>query len=244
MSAYKIDIRRYNEYSILIEWPAKIDENILQDILFFKKTLESNIYKQKVEVIHAYNSILIVYDFTIDKFYDVKSTLFTLYERNKVLQNQEVKLWEIPVCYDQTFGVDLESFSKAKALSVSEIIRRHTSAIYTVYFTGFLPGFLYLGGLDEKLHLDRKKSPSLSVKKGAVAIGGNQTGIYPQDSPGGWHIIGNSPIELFDPHNSPPCQIQAGDKLKFKAVDLSEYDAIKNAIVSNSYTLTSSTYND
>src|SRR5690606_21098903 len=94
---------------------------------------------------------------------------------------------------------------------VEEIISRHLSSIYTVYFIGFLPGFLYLGGLDKTLQIARKKSPRKRVEKGAVGIGENQTGIYPKDSPGGWQIIGNSPIEILDKNRLPPCPISPGD---------------------------------
>ena len=133
------------------------------------------------------------------------------------------RLWYIPVCYDESFGIDLEVLSQAKKISKKTIVERHTKAIYAVYFIGFLPGFLYLGGLNSDLHLDRKTTPNLNVKKGSVGIGGKQTGIYPQDSPGGWHIIGNSPLELFNPKQNPPCFLKAGDKVKFHPISKSEY---------------------
>ena len=148
-------------------------------------------------------------------------------------------IWEIPVCYDSCFGEDLVQFSQTKEMSISEIIQLHSNKIYTVYFMGFLPGFLYLGGLDSKLELARKKTPSLDVKKGAVAIGGNQTGIYPQDSPGGWHVIGNSPLEFFNPNESPPCIISAGDKVRFVPITRSEHSEILKLIEVDEYNLKS-----
>ena len=240
---FSLKYSKFNNDSILIEWPQNIDEKILNDILKFKKSIKSNYIKYKVEVISAYASILIIYDLTIDNFYDEISILKQLYSSLDTTEKFTTKLWEIPVCYDDFFGLDLDEFSDAKGMSKSEIVKRHTCNIYTVYFLGFLPGFLYLGGLDPKLNLARKKTPSLDVKKGSVAIGGHQTGIYPQDSPGGWHVVGNSPIELFNPLQDPPCQIMPGDKIRFYQISRTEHARIKQEVDSNAFNLISTTYN-
>ncbi|WP_411894919.1 5-oxoprolinase subunit PxpB [Winogradskyella sp. A2] len=240
---FSLKYSKFNNDSILIEWPQNIDEKILNDILKFKKSIKSNYIKYKVEVISAYASILIIYDFTIDNFYDEISILKQLYSSLDTTEKFTTKLWEIPVCYDDFFGLDLDEFSDAIGMSKSEIVKRHTCNIYTVYFLGFLPGFLYLGGLDPKLNLARKKTPSLDVKKGSVAIGGHQTGIYPQDSPGGWHVVGNSPIELFNPLQDPPCQIMPGDKIRFYQISRTEHARIKQEVDSNTFNLISTTYN-
>ncbi|WP_299110838.1 5-oxoprolinase subunit PxpB [uncultured Winogradskyella sp.] len=227
---YKLQFLQYNECSILVEWPAIIDKNMLNDILNFKNLIQNKYGKQIVEVIAAYNSILIFYVSTIEDVNSVFLDLELLYDNCNSISVIESNTFRIPVCYDDEFAVDIDDYSRTKKLTKEEIIKRHIDPIYTVFFIGFLPGFLYLGGLDFKLHLDRKKTPNLNVKKGAVAIGGKQTGIYPQDSPGGWHIIGNSPIELFNPKQDPPCFIKAGDKVKFHAISKSEYFEIQNEI--------------
>ncbi|MCA0133181.1 5-oxoprolinase subunit PxpB [Winogradskyella alexanderae] len=237
--AFNLKYSQYNNASILVEWPQKIDELILDDIIIFKSKIENYYSKQKVEVINAYTSILIIYSFTIDKFNDELSVLKNLYSKKNSQSEVNKQLWEIPVCYDPYFGEDLVQFSRTKELSISEIIELHTNKIYTVYFIGFLPGFLYLGGLDPKLKLARKRTPSLTVKKGAVGIGGNQTGIYPQDSPGGWHIIGNSPVEIFNPNESLPCIISPGDKVRFVPVSKSEHSEILKLIEVDQYNLKS-----
>ncbi|WP_282042872.1 5-oxoprolinase subunit PxpB [Winogradskyella flava] len=234
---YNLKFLRYNERSILIEWPAIIGEIILKSILNYKKRIQNKYIKQKVDIINTYSSILIIYDFTIDNLNDEIFALKLLYEGEKSFYEIKSKTWEIPVCYDTEFGFDLEQFSKHKELSESEVIELHTKPIYKVYFIGFLPGFLYLGGLDSKLFLDRKSTPNLNVKKGSVAIGGKQTGIYPQDSPGGWHVIGKTPIKLFDINQNPPCLIQSGDSVKFVSVDKSEYHDIEERIAKSSFQL-------
>jgi KipI family sensor histidine kinase inhibitor len=120
--------------------------------------------------------------------------------------------WEIKVRYS---GEDLEEVAKRKSLSVQELIRIHSSAEYTVGMIGFTPGFPYLIGLPQELHTPRRAVPRKLVKKGAVAIGGVQAGIYPQDSPGGWHILGYTEFPLFDMGNHPPTPFKVGDKIKF-----------------------------
>jgi inhibitor of KinA len=234
---YQLRFSQYNKRSILIEWPAFIDENVLNDVLNFKNCITSKYLKQNIEIIYAYNSILIIYESTIENINDNVLTLKSLYLDKTEIQINNFNTWEIPVCYDDKFGVDLESFSKQNKLQKPEVIALHSEAIYTVFFIGFLPGFLYLGGLNSKLYLDRKTTPNLNVKKGSVAIGGQQTGIYPQDSPGGWHVIGNSPIDLFNPALNPPCFIKPGDKVKFKPVSTSEYYTIKQHVEASTFQL-------
>ena len=240
---YNLQYSRFSERSILIEWPAIIDENILKSILNYKIIIQKYYAKQKVEVIIAYNSILVIYEYTIedinDRFFELKSLLEDKKEKLQITS----KLWEIPVCYDDEFGVDLHDFSEVKNLSKAQIIEMHTSVIYTVFFIGFLPGFLYLGGLHSELYMDRKSSPGLNIKKGAVAIGGKQTGIYPKNSPGGWHVIGQTPIDLFKITQNPPCVIQAGDKVKFVPIDKSSFNRLEMQIADTSFQLQSFPFN-
>jgi KipI family sensor histidine kinase inhibitor len=128
------------------------------------------------------------------------------------------------VCYDLEFGPDLESSAAYLGIDPSELIRRHTAQAYPVYGIGFLPGFLYLGGIPESIKLPRKKHPRSKVIKGSVGLANQQTGIYPQDSPGGWNILGNCPIPLFDPLRNPPCFIELGDTIRFRSISRAEYD--------------------
>lgn len=235
--SYKLQYKRYNEYAILIKWPAIIDENILEDIIKFKSNIENNVGKEIVEVITAYNSLLIIYKFTIDDVNGEFLRLKKIYLKKVNIKNTNSNHWKIPVCYDEIFGIDLETFAKEKNISKPEIITLHTKPVYTVYFIGFLPGFLYLGGLDNQLFLDRKNTPNLNVKKGSVAIGGKQTGIYPKNSPGGWHVIGNSPIDLFNSNANIPCEIKSGDTLKFHSITKIEYDEISEEIAASNYQL-------
>ena len=213
-----------------MEWPSKIDENILYDVLNFKNSVQNSLVESKIEVKSAYNSLLITYEYSIENINTKVSTLESLYLSKKGVQKFNFRHWKIPVCYDKEFALDLDEISKQNNLSKKEIIQLHSSAVYTVYFIGFLPGFLYLGGLDERLNFLRKPTPRLHIKKGAVAIGGNQTGIYPNESPGGWNVIGNTPISMFDASKEPPCFASPGDKIQFVPISIKTYRDISTLV--------------
>jgi len=227
--------KSYGNHAILIEWPSKIDENILKDVILFKNKILKNNSKVIVDVINTYNSITIIYAPTIKNIYNEILTLKSIYLSFSTQFEGKNYCWNIPVCYDLKFGLDLKEISKKKGLEIDSIIDMHSAPIYTVFFIGFLPGFLYLGGLNEKLHFDRKSNPRLLVETGSVGIGGSQTGIYPQNSAGGWNIIGKSPISFFDTDKKHPCFAKSGDKVKFISIGLIEYQKIISLIEMGSY---------
>ena len=230
------------ERSILLQWPWQYSEENLNWLLKVKHYIELNILKHKVEVINTYNSLLVNYISTINNIYDEISVVEKLILVDSEQQKLQLHQFTLPVCYDEKFGLDLALLRKQNNLEISKIIQLHTQPNYTIFFTGFLPGFLYLGGLDKKLHISRKKSPRLKVEKGAVGIGEKQTGIYPQISAGGWQLIGNCPVSIFDVENEKPSPFQAGDKLKFESVSLEAYQEIKNQVEEGNYQLKKEVY--
>jgi inhibitor of KinA len=244
LSEYILKFKPFGSHSILIEWPQEIDESIVLDVLRFKKTLRNFYIKEKVEIKSAYCSLLISYDHAINNIYNKYSQLKRLYSLNEDLDVSSFKTWKIPVCYDLKFGLDLEEFSNAVHLSIDDIIRYHTNRVYTVFFIGFLPGFLYLGNLDERIHFPRKQKPRLKVQPGDVGIGEQQTGIYPIESPGGWNVIGNSPIDFFSVNKPNPCFAKAGDKIQFCPISTAEYDLIKIQMEMGQYQIESEVLND
>ncbi|MEW7277055.1 5-oxoprolinase subunit PxpB [Aquimarina sp. 2201CG1-2-11] len=232
----ELQYKRYSEKSILIEWPPKIDENSLRKILLVKKSVEKFYGKLIVEVVFTYNSLLIYYASTIEDFYSEVLSLKSLCNAKFGGVLVKNKLWKIPVCYASSLAMDLDVFTKDKNLSIDEVIALHTSSVYTVYFMGFLPGFLYLGGLHKKLFCDRKITPSPKIEKGAVAIGGNQTGIYPVESPGGWHVIGRCPVDFFDPNKEDCCFVSPGDRIQFVSISEKKYNDISSLFFHGLYT--------
>jgi inhibitor of KinA len=131
---------------------------------------------------------------------------------------------EIPVCYDAGFGPDLQDVATDTNLSVEEVIRLHASAVYRVYFLGFSPGFAYMGGLPGKLRTPRLATPRTRVPAGSVGIAGEQTGVYPIDSPGGWRLIGRTPMRMFDATANPPTRMQPGDMVRFAPISRASFE--------------------
>lgn len=244
MSKFNLTYKPYGNFAILIEWPTRIDPEIIEDITSFEKVIAKN--QKVIETVIAYNSLTIQYrlryNYSDDyrhrnDFQKTVTELKELYAMERFHQAAKQKTWHIPVCYDLEFGWDLEQLSQDKQLSVDEIVQLHTQSKYLIYFLGFQPGFLYLGGLNSQLHTPRKSNPRLQVDKGSVAIGGEQTGVYPQDASGGWNIIGKSPIDFFDISKSKPCFAKAGEFIQFESVDLETYKRICEEVQKGNYQL-------
>ena len=148
----------------------------------------------------------------------------------------EKRVLVMPVAYGGEFGPDMTSVAEHTKLEESEIVKRHTSGDYYCYMLGFTPGFGYLGGLDESLAAPRLKTPRKLIKAGSVGIAGNQTGAYSIDSPGGWRLIGRTPLKLFDPDNNDnPTLIDAGDWIKFRCISKDEFETIKRGVDDGTY---------
>lgn len=216
-----ISYQSFGESAILISWPNKITETTRQEIYVFNQQVQSLLPKYIIETVTAYCSLTVYMKPGCNQ-----EKLITKLKAIQLKQNEFVthsRLWEIPVCYDLSFGLDLEELARLKKLSVEQVVQLHSQTVYTVDFIGFLPGFPYLSGLTSILYTPRLKTPRQLITKGCVAIGGNQTGIYPIDSPGGWNIIGKTPLTFFDPKNSQPCFIRPFDRIKFQAISLDQF---------------------
>ena len=205
-----------------------MEEAILFDIIRFLNYIKSHPdHNPRWELVSAYNTLTIIdhedqFDFRATERKLVK--WYDSFDRTKSLDRY---LWKLPVCYDEEFGMDMEELTGILNLPREAIIDLHTSTVYTIYGIGFLPGFMYLGGLPQALETPRRSQPRLKVPKGSVGLAGKQTGIYPQDSPGGWNIIGNCPISLFNPQRELPCLVNVGDRVQFFEVARAEYEVHK-----------------
>ena len=160
----------------------------------------------------AYNSILIVFDPVDQEHKNIEHTVARYLDRLDDVQLPDPRTVEIPVIYD---GPDLAGVAQIHSITPERVIEIHSSAIYTVYFVGFVPGFAYLGGLPAELATPRLESPRKRVPKGSVAIGGTHTGVYPFDTPGGWRLIGKTPLEIFDPESAELSKLRIGDHVRF-----------------------------
>lgn len=222
-----------SETALLLSFGNTINEQQHQKLMHIKQLIEQNPFKGFVETVPAYNSLAIYYNpLEIEKFdlsKSIQDTVYgTLQKQIKDLSIEKIKTKssciEIPVCYDTDFGIDLVELSKTLNLSIEEIILLHSRIIYKVYMLGFTPGFGYMGTVDEKIITQRKKQPRLKVEAGSVAIAGNQTGIYPLATPGGWNIIGRTTLQLFDKSKEHPFLLKAGNEVKFISITKEEYN--------------------
>ena len=229
--------KQFGEKAILVEWQAIIDDEILNDMLLFVEKIKAHKEINYIDLIQGYNTLTIIYKKFIENFGEEVALLKSVYSSTLKIAKQDYFLWEIPVCYDLEFGIDLQELSKKSSLEIDEIIKNHSETIYKVFFVGFLPGFLYLGGLNEQLFFDRKPNPRLHVAKGSLAIGGMQTGVYPQNSAGGWNVIGKTPIDFFDVNQPNPCFAKAGDFIKFNPISLDEFYQLEKEIEDKKYQL-------
>jgi inhibitor of KinA len=172
----------------------------------------------------GYASLLIDFDPLRLTHDELASDIQQLASTNYSATGSSANIVTIPVCYDVEFGPDLLDVAQHAGLPPEEVIRLHSGVTYLVYFLGFSPGFVYLGGLPEILHTPRLATPRPSIAGGSVGIAGSQTGIYPVDSPGGWKLIGRTPVRMFDPEATPPTRLQPGDSMTFSPIDRGTFD--------------------
>jgi len=218
------------DHALCIQLGDIIDASINQQCIAIFHQLKEAALPFIKDIIPAYASLTVVYDVVgIRKeqpsaYGSMKEKLEAMLLRINMDQPISSRKIEIPVCYDLSLGVDLQEMSQEKNIPVEEIIRIHTNKTYRVFMIGFLPGFAYMGSVDESIITARRTKPRTNVAAGSVGIAGEQTGIYPLDSPGGWNIIGQTPLKLFDAKREKPVLLEAGDEIKFVAIDINEFN--------------------
>jgi KipI family sensor histidine kinase inhibitor len=218
-----------SDSSILVEFGDRIDPEIQRDILgLFHQFCELN--DGRIRNLHpGYASLLIDFDPQTLTRQDVIALIKSFTGNKLTHAAQNFAVVTIPVCYEAEFGPDLADVSAHTGLSVEEVVRLHSDAIYQVCFLGFTAGFAYLGGMPKSLHTPRLATPRRSVTAGSVGIAGGQTGIYPAETPGGWRLIGRTPLRMFDPQAQPATRLQAGDVVRFTRIDAAEFERLSQA---------------
>ena len=217
--------------AILIDFGNELNESINQKLLaIFRKIKEQNI-PGVLDVVPAYSSLTIHYD--VMKIFEkakgravfdfITDQVKKIIEDNTEISFEENRKISIPICYDEEFGIDLSYLADEKNLSVEDVIQLHIDKAYRVYMIGFLPGFAYMGEVDQKIQIPRKENPRTKIEAGSVGIAGAQTGIYPLQSPGGWQIIGKTPVQLFNKERTEPVLLKPGDEIKFFSISKYEF---------------------
>ncbi len=203
-----------SDQSLMVHLGDEISLAAHQRVLKLLRLLESEKIPGVRNLHPAYNSILIVFDPVDQEHKNIQATLAANLNRLDEVPLPEPRTVEIPTIYD---GPDLADVAAYHSISPDRVVEIHTSATYFVYFVGFVPGFAYLGGLPKELATPRLESPRKHVPKGSVAIGGSHTGVYPFDTPGGWRLIGRTPLEIFDPESAELSRLRIGDHVRFVA---------------------------
>lgn len=219
----EVVFRLMGDKGLLVEFGDEISREINDKVRRMFQALRNEPIEGINEIIPTYRSIVIIYNPTVISLEKLKNDIKKIEKGIHCILLPESRLVSIPVLYGNSYGPDLEFVAKYHNLSIDEVIYLHCSKTYFIYMIGFLPGFPYMGELPEELVTPRLKTPRLSVPKGSVGIAQRQTGIYPMESPGGWQIIGRTPIELFDPKRDPPSFLKMGDLVQFYPISEKEY---------------------
>lgn len=227
MKAPAYRIYPLGESSLTVEFGSGIDETVNRRVMNVFRRLYEKPFPGFIEAVPSYSGItihyapLLIISSTTGSPFEHVSNQITTYLENLDMRAEERRV-RIPVCYEDEFAPDLRAVSAFTRLTVEEVIAVHTANTYHIYMIGFLPGFPYMGKLDNKLIMPRKKAP-VPVIAGSVAIAGSQAGIYPLDSPGGWWVIGRTPLKIFDPLEAEPVLLRPGDRIEFHPISSHEF---------------------
>ncbi|MGY8609131.1 5-oxoprolinase subunit PxpB [Bacillus altitudinis] len=226
--------------AIVIQAGTDISEDIHERVKQLFSCIEQYPFEGYVEAVQAFTNVTVFYEpykvyqsaqlkqRAISPYEWVKDYIENLLEDNWQEGNQvKRRIVDIPVCYGGELGPDLEEVARINDLTPEEVVRIHTSGTYLVYMIGFAPGFPFLGGLSEKIAAPRRQTPRMSIPKGSVGIAGKQTGVYPISTPGGWQLIGQTPLSLFRPNAERPSLLKAGDEVRFVQLSEKEFFSMK-----------------
>ena len=220
--------------TLIVEFGEEISPHINEKVRSLMHYLEKKDLDGIVEMVPTYRSLAIHYDPMTLEIKDLKTEI-DKGEHEFVCNSSAGRVVEVPVLYGGEYGPDIANVARHNGITEEEVIERHSSKEYLVHMLGFTPGFPYLGGMDEKIATPRLKVPRAMVQGGSVGIAGSQTGIYPVDSPGGWQIIGRTPMKLFDVNREEKFLFAPGDILKFTPVDSDEYKKIEEGAETKIY---------
>ncbi len=217
-------LRQISPFILELYWEETPSDELLEELISWELAIKTQFEGEVREIRKGFQTLSCLVKNQLNP--DAMKTWSRFLESKIKRSPLPNTLWEIPVCYDPEMGKDLIDLSRALSLDPEKLIELHSGPTYRIHFFGFLPGFMYLDGLDPQLHCPRKSVPDRKIDPGSVAIGGSQTGIYPTESPGGWHVIGKTPIPLFDKNEHPPVFAKPCERIQFYPITKDEFDQI------------------
>ncbi|PKI23349.1 allophanate hydrolase [Staphylococcus succinus] len=223
-----MEFKFINEQSIMIYFNNHIEAETFQKVQQVEQYIKLQNNPAIIEIVPSYRAILLYIDTNQSDIKNIVTEL-KLDQLDLTQFNNEAshhKTVHIPVLYGGEYGQDLEEVANYNEISTDAVVQMHTNNTYLIYMLGFMPGFPFLGGLNEKLHTPRRQDPRTRIPAGSVGIANNQTGLYPKESPGGWQIIGRTPLNVFDIHREVMCLYAAGDYIKFYSITEETYHEI------------------
>lgn len=221
--------------AMVVEYGKVIDEAVNERVHALAAQIRTGRVCGVTETIPTFRSLMICYDPLKISFDELKKNVSRLAELPVGEQQRSKRILKIPCCYGARFGVDLKDMEEYTGLDRDEIIAIHSSVDYKIYMMGFLPGFVYLGGMDKRIEVPRLRTPRVKIQPGAVGIGGSQTGVYPIASPGGWRLMGGTPVDFYDPDREEPVLCKAGEYIRFVPITINDYYDIRRMIVKGEY---------
>lgn len=227
---------------IRVSFGNEVSPKTHQTIISFKKRLESKPFSWIIDIVPSFTTLTIVYRPVEITYKEACEKLEEILLDEQVLISNESVIYHIPVCYEYPYQLDLEEVARINHLSVEDVIDIHKKNTYYVYFLGFLPGFAYLGGMDNRIAAPRLAEPRQNVPAGSVGIAGEQTGIYPLNSPGGWRIIGRTPVHLYDRDRIPPALLLPCNYVRFHSISHDEFQEIEQQVKKGKYEIKTTTY--
>lgn len=223
------------DQAVCVEFGNEISPEINKKIRAFKIAVEKSGTPGIVETVPTYRSLLVHYRPEVIGFQKLTGKFEELMGSLSNIQIPPPTVIEIPVLYGGEMGPDIENVADHNGKTVEEVIRIHTSKEYLIYMLGFIAGFPYLGGMSKEIATPRLKSPRVKIDGGSVGIAGEQTGVYPVDSPGGWQLIGRTPLKLYDADREKPVLLEAGQYIKFRSITAEEYRKIEKQVADGTY---------
>jgi KipI family sensor histidine kinase inhibitor len=224
--------------AIVVEFGERIDRELNARVLRLSRLMRAEQVYGVLETLPTFRSLLVHYDPLVTDRARVVAALERLLERTGG-GGERSRAWRIPACYEDSHAPDLAEVAQRTGLTAEEVVRLHSSMRFHVYMVGFSPGFPYMGNLPDALVLPRRLDPRVRVPAGSIAIAMSLTAIYPVESPGGWHLIGATPVRLFDARWPRPALLAPGDVVTFEPIPAREFDAIRAAVAVNGYDLAS-----
>lgn len=221
--------------SVSVEFGNEISTEINARIRAFNIALKKKSVPGIVETVPTYRSLTVHYRPEIIRFEKLIDAMSGLMDSLSEIEIPPASVVELPVLYGGEVGPDLDFVAKHNGKTIEEVIKTHSEPEYLIYMLGFTPGFPYLGGMSPHIAAPRLTSPRVKIPGGSVGIAGTQTGVYPIDSPGGWQLIGQTPLKLYDAQRETPILLQAGQFIKFRPIEKAEFDAIADEVAKESF---------